>query len=453
VKEIQPVLVLKNMSRKPQHISISIALILTILCATSHGGAPTIEVPCSFNPVGSGARAMGMGGAFIGIADDATASSWNPAALIHLKQHELSLVITHDSLIENNQFDYYPESSGKEAISNLKINYLSGAYPYEFLGTNMVLAVSAQRLYSLKRQWQFPFHDQNEIESFTANYTYEQTGDLYAMGLSWCMELLQPRLSLGVSINYWEDGLIGDDWQGRIHLESQGNYNGPYIETRDTIEWNSFDGWNANVGIIWENSEKWRLGVVVKTPFNADVHRKIQKTNSYQSASKTTQPTPESTFYKASLEMPITYGLGILYRCHENFYLAADFYETHWHHFLLRTDGNQTCPLSGQARAEFQLDKTYQVRIGGEYIWTHPVKRRLIPFRFGFFYDPMPSENNGDDVYGFSLGTGWTWLDQFSIDVAYQFRYGNHVGEHYLPHLGFSQDIRESKIYFSLILY
>ena len=29
----------------------------------------------SFNPVGSGARAVGMGGAFIGMADDATAAS------------------------------------------------------------------------------------------------------------------------------------------------------------------------------------------------------------------------------------------------------------------------------------------------------------------------------------------------------------------------------------------
>ena len=32
-----------------------------------------IEIPSSFNPLGSGARALGMGGAFIAVADDATA--------------------------------------------------------------------------------------------------------------------------------------------------------------------------------------------------------------------------------------------------------------------------------------------------------------------------------------------------------------------------------------------
>ena len=35
-------------------------------------------------PVGSGARALGQGGAFIAVADDATAASWNPGALMTL---------------------------------------------------------------------------------------------------------------------------------------------------------------------------------------------------------------------------------------------------------------------------------------------------------------------------------------------------------------------------------
>ena len=37
-------------------------------------------------PVGSGARAIGQGGAFIAVADDATAASWNPGALIQLER-------------------------------------------------------------------------------------------------------------------------------------------------------------------------------------------------------------------------------------------------------------------------------------------------------------------------------------------------------------------------------
>ena len=49
-----------------------------------------IEIGASPNPVGSGARAMGLGNAFIAIADDATAASWNPGGLSQLQQPEFS---------------------------------------------------------------------------------------------------------------------------------------------------------------------------------------------------------------------------------------------------------------------------------------------------------------------------------------------------------------------------
>ena len=48
--------------------------------------------------VGSGARAFGMGGAFIAVADDATAASWNPAGLSQLEKPELSGVFATNDL-------------------------------------------------------------------------------------------------------------------------------------------------------------------------------------------------------------------------------------------------------------------------------------------------------------------------------------------------------------------
>src|SRR5438128_132046 len=52
----------------------------------SPGGSTTLLSA----PVGAGARAMGMGGAFIAIADDATAASWNPAGLALLDRAQVS---------------------------------------------------------------------------------------------------------------------------------------------------------------------------------------------------------------------------------------------------------------------------------------------------------------------------------------------------------------------------
>src|SRR6266581_6250480 len=53
--------------------------------------------------LGSGARAFGMGGAFLARADDATAASWNPAGLSYLRNPEVSIVGAR------NAFDRGPE--------------------------------------------------------------------------------------------------------------------------------------------------------------------------------------------------------------------------------------------------------------------------------------------------------------------------------------------------------
>lgn len=45
-----------------------------------------------WNISGAGARAAGMGGAFIGVADDATAITWNPGGLTQLYRPEVSVV-------------------------------------------------------------------------------------------------------------------------------------------------------------------------------------------------------------------------------------------------------------------------------------------------------------------------------------------------------------------------
>ena len=71
-----------------------------------------IGIASSPNPVGSGARAVGMGGAFIGIADDATAASWNPAGLIQMETPEMSVVGGYYSRAED-----FSSSTNRE-ISN-----------------------------------------------------------------------------------------------------------------------------------------------------------------------------------------------------------------------------------------------------------------------------------------------------------------------------------------------
>jgi len=54
--------------------------------------------------------------------------------------------------------------------------------------------------------------------------------------------------------------------------------------------------------------------------------------------------------------------------------------------------------------------------------------------------------------FGVSLGSGIAY-DRFVFDLAYQFRFGNNVGDSILKELDFSQDVREHTVYASVIIH
>ena len=69
------------------YLSVLIAsLILPVTVEAVDEGAHAAE----FLSHGVGARALGMGSAFVAIADDATATYWNPAGLTKVKKHSFS---------------------------------------------------------------------------------------------------------------------------------------------------------------------------------------------------------------------------------------------------------------------------------------------------------------------------------------------------------------------------
>lgn len=87
---------------------IAIALVLLVLPASqafavAEAGVPSLIIP-------PGARANGMGEAFVAIADDATATWWNPGGLAFLTQRNIALM--HSQLVPDLASDVYYEFLG-----------------------------------------------------------------------------------------------------------------------------------------------------------------------------------------------------------------------------------------------------------------------------------------------------------------------------------------------------
>ena len=65
-------------------------LIASLIPITTSIAADEGAHAAEFLSHGVGARALGMGSAFVAIADDATATYWNPAGLTKVKKHSFS---------------------------------------------------------------------------------------------------------------------------------------------------------------------------------------------------------------------------------------------------------------------------------------------------------------------------------------------------------------------------
>jgi len=395
------------------------------------------SINASPNPVGSGARAMGMGGAFIAIADDATAASWNPGGLMQLERPEFSFVFTFQHRRMELDFDFQRGMDGTMEIYREDLNYFSIAYPFMAFNKNMIVSLNYQRLYDFYTELEYD----EEINSLSSSgiFThaklhdkFRQTGALKAFAPAYAIQIT-PQFSLGATFNFWTDELGYDnEWESeRVTTGAVSAHVNPTtilkqtarIVTRETNK--HFRGFNMNFGFLWHVNRVVTIGGVVKTPFTGEVTRKTRIASSV--AYDRMSPIPQVPYrHRENVEMhfPMSYGLGVAFRLSDALTVACDVYRTNWSDYWVRSQGRKTSPITGGRRSDARIHDTTQVRIGGEYLWV--LEKTIIPLRMGVFYDPEPSTKHNDDFYGISLGTGIS-IGPAVLDCAYIYRFGRDV--------------------------
>ena len=384
-----------------------------------------ISIASSPNPVGSGARAIGMGGAFIAVADDATAASWNPAGLIQLERPELSIVGDYVSRSADYSSLSHPEVNNSAKTDEYSLNYFSASYPFSYLNRNMVISINHQRLYDFNLSLDYRFEAIVPLAPPLAVTTsqdihYNQDGFLGALGLAYAVEIT-PRLSFGVTLNIWTDELWWQNgWEEdlQVHIVNVVNGSPPTIaDIHIDDEYSDFSGENANFGVLWDMNKYLTIGAVIKTPFTATIQHRHTRAD-----------LPSENFEEeVKLRMPMSYGMGIACRFSDEFTVDLDVYRTEWSKYTL-TDGqgNEFNPITGRPKSESNIKNTTQIRIGGEYLFIQEERNLVVPLRAGFFYDPEPADGKVEGFYGFTIGSGIGYK-RFIFDMAYQLRWGHSV--------------------------
>lgn len=493
--------------RLPCSVLAVCALALGMPAALAQDG---VDINSSPSLVGSGARAMGMGGAFIAVADDATAASWNPAGLTQLERPELSLVYSWKRFREGFTSRGYLDPDDPFTVHVDDLNYLSFVYPIRrtIAGRNIVLSLNLQRKYDFDRSLDLRVRNiasdsgaagSGRFLNFfarTVDVDYEQKGHLSALSPAIGFELTD-RLSVGAAVNIWDSSLVpGNEWEStsvqRFNTRGFLQFTTgpdrlpmvffPTIISKVTRheKYEDVEGINYTFGLLWKPTQRLSLGAVYHTAYSTDVkYTRIQRSYSMGI----------DRFYESDLRIdwPGAVGVGVAYRFpNDKLTLSLDVTRRNWDRFVqidprgtrglfpIFHGSRRISPVTGMDKWSSPHDPTYTVRLGAEYVFVDPSKARqnLLPsVRAGIFYDPEPAsgrrdawwgvrrgDGDPDDYYGVALGAGVLIKNRVNIDAAYQFRWGTNVRKDTLagaPLLerGFSTDVYQHAFYLSTVIY
>ncbi len=364
-------------------LSIVIVLFLTL--------SPDIASSqfADLNLIGAGARARGMGGAFIGVADDATAASWNPAGLVFLEKPEASIVYVYSSMYQT-----VDDEVEDLELNHGYLNFGSAAVPLALGQNNFVACVAYQRMLDLYNKGQDVLFDNSGTSYYYDTHT---KGGVDAISPSIGIQL-SPQVALGAALNIYT-GKTTVDWES---WDSGNEIDAPEEK---------YSGTNFTVGGLLDFGT-FRLGGVFKSPFTL----KSERGEEFGT---------EINFfgYEDEFKMPTMFGVGAMFEPIPNLRLAVD-YEYRGYANAEEKRKWTSADRSYLNTDEFDdagLEDVNQFRFGLEYLLL--AGDNVIPLRAGFKTEPKPfTDDNDDQVVGLGLTLGLGFVTKvFSLSGTMEY--------------------------------
>lgn len=415
-----------------------------------------------FNFVNPGARSLGMGGAFIGLADDSTSAYTNPAGLAQLSRKEWAVEV------RNTDFSTYsvaggrlvgpPTNIGLDTVDGLQtqntdrtvtnLSFLSFAFPLEH-GT---LAVYRHELANFKADFTSNGIFVQTFGTAPAPGSFPSTSRIppsisdvdlqivnYGFAGSW---RVGSKLMLGGSLNYYRFDF--DTTSRRYSFDADGDGVESEQERLFVLDFSDAalsriayqrgdDGAvGFNLGMLWQPNDRWSLGAVYRHGPRFDYTYGV-------TVDALGNPAFQGT---TEFKVPDVWGLGLGYRPSDSWRIAFDVsrvnYSQHADDVVAQKDGSRIDYLS--------LDNTTEFRLGAEY--TAVEAKHPYQIRFGTWHEPAhqlafdgtvtlyngtpptPAQNDanfraalfieGKDAWHGTLGYGIVF-DKFQIDTAFDY--------------------------------
>ena len=409
---------------------LPLAIGTALLAAASSAFAITDEegnASLQFNFSAPGARSLAMGGAFIGLADDATAAFSNPAGLVQLASSEVSF----EQRI--NDFDteyvqggsYTPDPFNIDGLtyasarsSTHSPSFVSYVWPHE----SWAVAVYRHEFLNYETAFTSRGIDSGLADGVGDIFPFSASIDVNITnyGLSGAFKATD-KLSLGLSLNNYNLDLDSNTRRFTTINDSV---------VRFSTEQKGEDGaFGFSLGAQYRINDQWQTGLVYR-------HAPEFKYTASIVPGNIVFPRIDKTAY---FNTPDLFGIGVVYRPTDAWTVALDV--SHVMYSELTDDMQSNFRLDdsdAESRAALDpldIDDGVEVRLGMEYTFTEA----KVPFslRAGLWRDPEHTirfqgtpqlsgdavanavlfSTGGDELHT-SVGFGWAF-EKVQIDAAF----------------------------------
>lgn len=411
------------------------ALFVLLAGVLASYGAPAQQavVPLQFSFSDPGARSMGFGGAFVALADDATAAFANPAGLVQLLSPEISIEgrsSRHSTpFTEGGRVEGLPSGFGIDTRPGLttatsgydvtSISFLSVAYP----AGNWAVAFYRHQYANLEF-----YSETNGLfgggSGCCQTYTFDQRAtsdlDIVSYGLAAAYRL-SDALHVGLALVYYDGSLRASATEFRPDDDSPESIFAPtsYLPERsylsDRLFLNDTD-WALTAGFLWRPAEGWSIGGVYRQGMEASVGSELTAGQAFDPAVLPGQVLSRVT--GVPIELPDIFGFGTAYRTPDGRLTLS----LQWDR-VQYSDIPKSLGLDDQA-----IDDADQIHVGAEYVFL--ASAPIVALRLGAWSDPdhqlratsddpfaRARQPRRDDDVHYSAGLGVA-MRRLQIDLA-----------------------------------
>lgn len=369
-------------------------LLLFVMLCYSDGytqGYGVVDEAAAGNFFVVGARALGMGGAYTAVANDATALVYNPAGLARVIRIEFSGGLTHQRI--NNKTDLGFGFNDGRMQNNTRFGSGNLVLPVPTYRGSLVLAFGVNRVKSFDQAMRFSSDlygsDEKGIET--------ESGGIYLWSFGAAVDV-SPNISIGGALNYWN----GKDNYTWLYEKIVDQF---LIRYDDAIK-DRYSGFNLKLGVRTQPNKFLTVGATVESPVTFTIKEDwLQATNGERDNG--------NSEYKITL--PFSLGTGVALNLN-NLTVAGDVNYTDWTQMEYKR-------LEDIADANRQIQDTYKATLryhmGAEFL----IPRISTTLRAGFFRNPLPykSEWVKKDRDFFTTGVGFLIDQVMTLDIAWSY--------------------------------